>query len=527
MMVANPRILIVGGGAAGRAAAARARRQNDLAEIMLIDRGLRFSASDASAIRSRLAIDVKTGSEVVALDPKAKKVRIVGVNGAESTESYDALVLATGTRPTSPSGTNAADSRSIAGADVRGKRVAILGCGFIALDASIRALSDSASDVRVFVPDSTFLPDFDDEMAALVERRLTAQNVVVVRGVGVPSVSSGRGQYPFRIVCNSGETHDAEVVVPALAVRADVQLATAAGVKLGSTGAIAVGRRMETNVADVYAAGACAESPNAILMYEATWEPSLGSAVRSGHVAGANAAGATNDTFDGVLATRISRGAGLEVGSLGLTERDAVDRHFDVVIAHALPRPIGGGSANEARLVVKLVLDKMSGWILGVQAVGTSSISHVIDVFATAIVGGMAIDKVAQLDLAAFGKGPSWSPASESARVGENAQRGFVDTVSAVALRRELSEHSKQPPIIIDVRASAHRGRPRIATAVSIPLDELRSRIDEIAVDRPVIVCSETGRSAYVAARILSQRNREVRILSGGMTCWPFEVATD
>jgi NADPH-dependent 2,4-dienoyl-CoA reductase/sulfur reductase-like enzyme/rhodanese-related sulfurtransferase len=517
----NPRrrIVVVGGGAAGRAAAFRARRQDAGADILVIDRRRANPDLDARSVRERHAIEVRAGSEVVALDARARRVRVVDPVGATCDEPFDALVWASGTRPIGLEGLPE-DGPGL-GPSAAGRRVAVVGAGFAALETIARAESLVPKDVCWIVPPGGLVSELDLEIAHLLERHLTARGVRIDRCGARVRAERNAPSDSWRIRDDAGGEWPADVAVAAMGATPNVSVAAAAGVKLGATGAIAVGRRMETNLPEIFAAGACAEAPNAILVYEATWTPSVGAAIRSGHVAGSNAAGATNDTFDGVVGCRSVRVSGLEVGALGLSERAALERHYDVVVAHAHPRWRGGTASAIEFLVVKVVLDKMSGWTLGVQAVG-SSVGPVLDVFAAAIVGGTPIDKIAQFDFASAPSGDARPPVAVAARVAENAQRGFVDTVSAPALRAELENPDVDArPVLIDVRDAASGGA--VPGSVAIPFAELDGRSGELSSERPIVVISETGRTAYAAARLLGCRGFAVRILSGGLECWPFD----
>lgn len=421
------RIVIVGAVAAGTSAGMKARRNDPEAEVVLYERDRDISYSgcgipyfvggevdDAAVLHPRgpewfgkRGVEVRTRHEVLAVDGAARELRVRNLEtGDEFTDRWDVLVLATGARAVVPPipgmGTNGVFTvRSIRDAEaIRGwlderrpERAVVVGSGFIGLEMA-EQLVGRGIGVTLVEKLPQVMPALDPDMAALVQAELERHDVDVRLGAGVTAIEGDDAVTAVRL---EEEVVPAGVVIGSVGVRPVVDLAEQLGVALGPTGAIAVDDAMRTSVPDVWAVGDVAENLSAVTGTP-LWRPLGSTANKTGRIAGDAITGGPL-RHRGILGTGIVRVFDLGVAHTGLTEAEARKQGLDVVAART-------GAADRAsylggrKLTVKAVADRVTGRILGAQAVGPDGADKRIDVLATAITFGATASDLSHLDLA-------------------------------------------------------------------------------------------------------------------------------
>src|SRR3954469_16625229 len=425
------RLAIVGGDAAGMSAATNARRRDPDLEIVAFERGAHTSYSacgipyyvadlvhdvDDLVVRSperhrESGIDVRTGAEVVGLDLDARELT-VRADGAERTEPFDRLVLATGARAvelpipgieaTEPARTLDAARRFREQVERRGESAVVVGAGYIGIEMAEALVHRGLRVALVEQVDHVF-PVLDGDMAEHVREAAEGVGIEIHTGTSVEEVLVGDDGAPRGVRTSDGEL-PARHVVMATGVAPDVDPARAAGLPVGETGALAVDDHQRAGDG-VWAAGDCVESHHRLL--DRPVNVQLGThANKQGRIAGVNATGG-DLAFPGVIGTAISRICKREVALTGLTEDDAADGGFDVVAAKVEAQSRAGYYPEAGRVWVKVVAERGSGRLLGAQVVGAETAGKRIDTVAMAVWTRMAVDELQWVDL---GYAPPVSP---------------------------------------------------------------------------------------------------------------------
>lgn len=553
-------IVVIGANAAGAKAASKAKRINPKAEVTVIDRGNFISygacgipyfvsnaVEDVKELMSTAVgvvrdhhffkkvkgVTVKTNTEIIAIDRSAKTVSLRDVSTSqETTLRYDRLILATGSSPFIPRISNVAlanvltvksieDAELLKNLAVHGNRACIVGGGLIGLETA-EALRHKGLQVTVVEMRDQMLPGvLDREMAALVEKQLKQQGVTVmttstvsglVGDVAVEAVQIGDLQIP------------ADLVVLAPGVTPNVELARTAGLEIGVTGAIAVDKRQCTSDPDIYACGDCCETTH-LITGKKVFIPLGSTANKQGRVAGINAAGG-EATFAGVIGTSILRVFNVNVGKTGLTEADAKAHGFDVEIVLSPSHDKAHFFPGAKLIVLKLVAERNSGRILGLQAVGEGVVDKRLDAAATAITFGATAEQVAQLDLA---YAPPYSAAMDNlivaADILKNKLAGHARGISSEEVKRMLDDGDDF--ILLDVRSPAEHCEVSIEGAKLIPLGMLREKLEDLPRDKQIITYCKISLRGYEAQKILDAAGFEnTKFMDGGIMTWPFSLRT-
>ncbi|WP_407319527.1 FAD-dependent oxidoreductase [Isoptericola halotolerans] len=552
----RPKIVVVGSVAAGTSAAAKARRGSEDAKIVVYERDHDISYSgcglpyylggevetideltprDAAWFAKRYGIDVRTGHEVTGADPGARTVTVRDLATGETfTDDYDELVLATGVSPVVPplpgvdadgvfTLRNPSDARGVRSwIEGRGvDRAVVVGAGYIGLETA-EQLTGRGIDVTVVELAEHAMPRLDADVAGLVDDELRSHGVELVTGARVTAIetddaSQDGGRHAVRAVrvADGGteRTLDAGLVVVAVGVRPNLDLAHAAGVAVGKTGAIAVDRQGRTDVEHVWAVGDVAESYD-LITGEPAWVPLGSTANKTGRIAGDALTGGDLE-HRGILGTSIVRVFDLAVAQTGLTEDRAREAGFDPVVVHNIkpdrPAYLGG-----QEMLIKAVADRGTGRLLGAQAVGPSGVDKRIDVLATAITFGAKAEDLFHLDLA---YAPTYAttkdPVHYTGMALDGAISGRTPLVSAAELARRRGDGENIQ--VVDVRSAKDRAKSAVDDSVHIPLAELRARAGELDPTLPTVTyCNKgvTGNAGQNVLRLLGFG--DVANLSGG-----------
>lgn len=538
----DKKIIIVGGVAGGASAAARLRRLNEEAEIILIEKGSVISYANCGlpyyiggvipergsllvqtpeGMNGRFGIDVRVRQEVIAIDAQNQTVEIRDhAHNRTYTETYDALLLSPGANPVRPpipgvDGPNIFTLRSIPDTDAiktfidekKPLSAVVVGGGFIGLEMAENLTELGVQTVLVEMAEQVML-NIDLDMAAVVHQHLREKGVILRLGSRLVRLDNKVGR--TQVVLDSGETLTADLVIMAVGVRPDTRLARDAGIELGETGAIRVNSRLQTSDPHIYAVGDAVEVTERIAGRR-VWLPLAGPANRQGRLA-ADAIDGREVDYQGVIGSSIAKIFDLTVASTGWNERTLSKWgiNYKTSITHSNSHATYYPGALP--LTIKLLFGE-DGRVFGAQALGYDGVDKRIDVLATAIRFNANVDDLADLELA---YAPPFSSAKDPVNiagyVAGNILRGDVEAVAV----SQLDTVNFDQTVILDVREAAERETGFIPGSIHIPLPELRRRIQEIPKEKEVIVYCAVGLRAYIASRILKQRGFKVKNLSGG-----------
>ena len=552
------KVIIVGGVAGGASCAARLRRLDEYADIILVERGPYMSyancglpyhvgnvileessllVASTALFRSHFGIDARTRCEVVRISPAEKTVELKNLDTGEvSTETYDKLVLSPGApsiRPPLPGidlpgifeVRTVPDARTIrewlekgtpflTGMDrysgfqtARPKtRAVVVGGGFIGLEMA-ENLVHRGFDVTVLEMGSQILGPLDGEMARSVEGFLAQNGVNVVLNDGAAEFRKADSG-ALNVVTQSGAKHPADIVILGIGVRPDTELAEGAGLKIGERGGILVDEQMHTSDPDIFAVGDAVEVKDFV-----TGEQSLvalaGPANRQGRIAADVIAG-RDSRFRGTQGTAI---IGLFDGTAawtGVSEKTLQrigDEDYEKIYLY--PNSHAGYYPGAKPIAMKVIFRKSDGRVLGAQALGRDNVDKRISALAMAIQLGATIYDLEESELC-------YAPQFGSAKDPVN----FAGMVAADVLHGDMPlSHwdTLGDAFVLDVREPFELAVENVPEAVNIPLGQLRSRLDELPRDREIHVICRSGQRAYYATRMLEQRGFKARNVSGGM----------
>ena len=536
------RIVIVGGVAGGMSAAARARRLDEQAEIIVLDKGPDVSFANCGlpyhvsgdiasrdalllhtpqSLRTTLNLDVRVNTEVTAIDRDARTVTAVGPDG-EYELAYDALVLAPGASAAVPPipGINLPqvthlrtvdDATTLAGRVADARSAVVMGAGFIGLETA-EALRRRGLDVTVVELAPQVLPPLAPELAHLVEGELVANGVRVRTGVAATELAQ-QGTDSVLVSLSDGTSESADIVVVSVGVRPNTALAKAAGLSLDERGAMVVDSDQRTNDPHIWAVGDATAVPHAITGATGS-VPLAGPANRQGRRAAESIFGVTVPAKP-VLGTAIVRVFGLTAALTGASPRMLDAAGIDYVQHHTHHLNHAGyyPGAQQMHLLATFSPD---GTLLGAQGVGREGVDKRIDVLATALRAGFGADDLAELELAyAPPYGSAKDPVNMLGFMMQNYVAGTLTTWGAADV-----EWARANALIIDVRSAAEFARGHLPEAINVPHTEVRARLDEIraaAAGRPVRVHCASGFRSYLAHRILDQEGFDSANFDGGM----------
>jgi len=535
------RIIIVGGVAAGTSAAAKARRNDESAEIVIYDKDSFISYSSCGMpyyiggeveeadeltprgpafFMSKYNVDVKIQHEVLNINPEKKSMEIMNLLRNEVfTDYYDKLILATGASAILPPIEGALDShvftlRNIGDMNriktfidtAHPKNAVIVGTGFIGLEVC-ESLKNLGIEVTLIERLPQVTPGLDPDMAAYVEDHLKKNGVTVYTSLSAVKIEAGK------VFLEDGEVIEADFVLLSVGVKPNTELAVSMGVKLGETRAIEVNEKMMTNLSDVYACGDCGEQFH-VVTGKPVYRPMGSTANKTGRIAGDVVTGG-NLSFRGILGTGIFRIFGMTVALTGLSEKDALKEGFDIEVCHNSkpnkPEYMGG-----KEMTIKGIADRKTGRLLGTQIVGAEGVDKRIDVFVTAITYQAKAEDLFHLDLA---YAPPFSttkdPVMYTGMILDNAIHQGRKLITADKLSEKLK--SDEEIQIVDARVAAQYEKGHVETAVNMLHSELREKLKELNPKVMTITYCNKGVTGNAAQNILLNHGFEdVYNLSGG-----------
>ena len=524
------KILIVGGVTGGASCAARLRRLDETAEIVIFERGSEVSYSscclpyflsrtvaDSDSLvlvspekfRRQYNIEARTGQEVMAIDRENKRVRVRRLaDGHEYEERYDVLVLSPGGDPIVPPGISGAARENVftvhnvadierldafvRRAEVR--RVVVVGGGFAGLEMA-ENLSAAGLSVTLVEAANQLMTPFDFDMAQILTKELLDRDVALVLGDSVQSVADSA------VTLASGREIAAEAVILAIGIRPAVKLAADCGLALGNSGGIRVDHNYQTSDPAIYAVGDAVEVYNRLprrhSILPMAWPAQMAGRAAADHINGRPHRG------KGFIGSAVLRVFSLYAAGTGLTEKAARAEEIPAEAVYVIPQDKVKIMPGSAALHLKLIFETPTGRILGAQAIGGGeAVSRRIDVIAALIAMGGTLEDLKETELCYTpAVGTTKDAVHMAALVGLNLLDGRFRQV-AVDKARGLVEEGAY---IIDVREAQEYAAGHFRTAVNLPLSELRQRLDEIPKDRPVYLHCRSGQRSYNAVMALQQ----------------------
>jgi NADPH-dependent 2,4-dienoyl-CoA reductase/sulfur reductase-like enzyme/rhodanese-related sulfurtransferase len=535
------RLVIIGAVAAGTSAAAKARRNDEDAQIVIYEKDSFISYSgcgmpyyiggevdsvdeltprDPKFFKDKYNVDIFTLHEVISIDTENKTIEIKNLTTGELiTDTFDKLIIATGARAVIPpikgvdneytfTLRNINDMNKIkAYIDVKDpKSAVIIGTGFIGLEVC-ENLKGLGIEVTMIERLPQVTPGLDSDMAVYVKDHLEKNGITVLTGTSAIEINSNS------VVLSDGNSINTDMVIISTGVRPNAELAIQAGIEIGVSGAIKVDERMGTNIEDIYACGDCAEQYH-VITGKPVYRPLGSTANKTGRIAGDSVTGGRL-AFRGVLGTGIFQVFGMAVAQTGLSEREALELGYNVQVCHNIkpnkPEYMGG-----REMIIKGIADKDTGRLLGVQIVGAEGVDKRIDVFVTAITYKALVDDLFHLDLA---YAPPFSttkdPVMYTGMILDNAINHGRPLIRAQELDNLIESGNNY--VLIDARATNQYDKDHIQTADNIPHAKLREAVNELDKDTIAITYCNKGVTGNAAQNILLNKGfKEVYNLSGG-----------
>jgi len=552
------KVVIIGGLAAGPKTASRIRRLCDKAEVTVIEKEEFFSYSncalpyyisgiikeqkelmttptgtvrDINFFKNVKDVNIINNTETTGIDSKNKKVFIRDNKGEEKELDYDKLVFATGVELSVPSISgikleNIFTLKNIQDANAikkllsrqKGLNAVVIGSGIMAIEVA-EALHKMECHTTIIESKPNILPMMDTEMAILAEKHLQATGIHIQTASEIVEFT---GDKKVRNIITDKGKIPADIVIFAEEPKPSTELAIKAELKIGTTGAIAVNEQMQTSNSNIYAVGDCAEKTN-LITGEPYYIPFSSANNREGRVA-ANVICGLNDTFSGILGTTISKVFNYSIGRTGLSEKEAKDMGYDVVVALSPAPDIFHSIPTAKPIFIKLIAERKSRKLLGMQAVGLGDIARRIDVVAMALTSGMTVDQVANLDIS---HSPLFSQPMDNIITATNILRnkidGYTDGISPAEVMTMLE--NGESFTLLDVRSPAEFEEIRIEGVVHIPIGTLRKRVSEIDHNKPIIPFCKISLRGYEAALILKEAGfNNVKVMDGGILMWHGEL---
>jgi len=535
------RLIIIGAVAAGTSAAAKARRNDENAEIIIYDKDSYISYSgcgmpyyiggeieeaqkltprDPFFFKSKYNADIFIRHEVLSIDPKNKTLEIKNLSTGEIFQDhYDKLVIAAGASAVIPP-VKGADRKNVFTLRNIGdmnqikdfineyspKSAVIVGTGFIGLEVC-ENLKEFGIDVTLIERLPWVTPGLDGDMAVYVEDHLRKNGVKLFTGISVAEIKEDK------VILEDQRQVQADFVLLSTGVRPNTELAAKAGIELGVTGAIKVNEKMMTNVKDIYSCGDCSEQFH-VVTGKSVYRPMGSTANKTGRIAGDVVTGG-NLFFRGILGTGIFKVFDMTVALTGLSEKEAKKEGYHVEVCHNIkpnkPEYMGG-----KEMVIKGIADKDTGRLLGVQIVGFEGVDKRIDVFATAITYKAHVEDLFHLDLA---YAPPFSTTKDPVMYTGMILDNAINSDKKLITSDELEEliNSGKDYQLIDARAASQYEQDHIETAVSIPHAKLRDALDKLDKDAITVTYCNKGVTGNAAQNILLNHGfKEVFNLSGG-----------
>lgn len=535
------RILVIGAVAAGTSAAAKARRNDDKAEIVIYEKDEHISYSGCGLpyyiggeiedideltprnpifFKKKYNIDILTRHEVVNINPQNKEIIVKNLNsGEEFVDKYDKLIIATGATPFVPTikgieNENVFFLRNVNSAkNIRNfieinkpQHAVIAGTGFIGFEMLENLMADGVN-VTIVEKQGKITPNLDADMAAFLESQLTKKNITILKNTSIAEVTKDK------VILEDGREIESNMVIMATGVKPNVALAKEAGVELGVTGAIKVDTSMKTNIDDIYACGDCIETFS-VVTGKPVYRPLGSTANKTGRIAGDVATGGRLQ-YRGNLSTGIFKLFDMTIANTGLSEKEALEDGYEIIVCHNI-KPDKPSYFHGKEMVIKAIADKKTEKILGVQIIGYEGVDKRIDVFATLITYGAKVDELFHLDLA---YAPPFSTTKDPVHYTGMILDNALNNDRPIITWKEASEliNKGEKIQVVDARVPKQYEDSHVDTAVNMPHSKLREALETLDKDTLTVTYCNKGVTGNAAQNILIGNGfKKVYNLSGG-----------
>ncbi|MDD4544877.1 MAG: FAD-dependent oxidoreductase [Bacteroidales bacterium] len=545
--------VIVGGVAGGATAAARIRRIDESAEIILLEKGKHISYANCGlpyyiggeiedreklflqtpqSFGTRFKVDVRVENEVVSIDKDKKEVLIRRGDSSTYTESYDRLLLSPGASPVRPP-IKGIDSegiftlRNVTDTDkikhyITSRKIqnaVVVGAGFIGLEMA-ENLHHAGAEVTIVEMNNQVMTPVDFSMAAHVHQHLIQKNINLYLEIGAERFER-RGD-KIDVYLTNKEIITTDIVILSIGVRPDIQLAKTTDIKLGETGGIWVDEYLQTSVKDIYAVGDAIEFPHPI-----TGKPWLNylanPANRQGRIVADNMVFGNKYKYEGAIGTSIAKVFDMTVASTGLAGKKLKQLGIPYISSTTHSNSHAGYYPNALPLSIKLMFSPEDGRILGASVVGYDGVDKRIDQIALLIKKQGTINDLIELEHA---YAPPYSSAKDPIAIAGYVASNILNGIMPIITWRDISHLARETSVLIDVRTKSEYEMGTIRGALNIPVDELRERLDEIPKNKDIIIFCQIGLRGYLAHKILTQNGfKNVKNLSGGYKTYSIATA--
>ena len=541
------KLLIIGGVAGGASAAAKARRMSEDAQIILFERGEYISFANCGlpyhvgkvipnrdnlllmtpeSFYARTGVDVRIKQEVTKIETEAKKVQVKNhETGKTYEETYDKLIIATGSSPICPPIPGADDENvmvlwTIPDMDKIKKRVddgiksaVVVGGGFIGVEVAENLVERGVNTTLVEMMPQ-ILPSLDQEMAQQLHEAFSENGVNLLLKQQVTEIKriedDNKNFKHLEVILKSGKKIETDLVVMSVGIKPNSELAKEAGLKLGVRNSIEVNESLQTSNPNIYAVGDVIQIKHLVLE-QPTVIPLAGPANRQGRIVAMNIFG-KNEVYKGSMGTSICKVFHLAAGSTGANEKQLKQANIEYIKFYVHADSHVTYYPGAALMHIK-VLMKKDGTLLGTQIIGCDGVDKRVDVLATAVMKKMKVQELEELE-------SSYSPPYGSAKdainhigfVGHNILKGETEIV--------CPDNMPQDAFIVDVREPSEVVCGKIPGSLNIPLGQVRERIDEIPKDKLIVLSCKTGKTSYIAERILKAKGYNCKNLSGSYFTW-------
>lgn len=535
------KVLIVGGVAGGASAAARLRRLDEQAEIIMFERGSYISFANCGlpyyigdtiqerskllvqtpeAMHQRFRIDVRIDSEVIAVHPEQKSVTVRNKSRGEYEESYDALILSPGASPLRPAlpgieSPQIMTLRNIPDTDrikhhieEKGIRsAAVIGGGFIGVEMA-ENLREIGLEVTLIEGGPQILAPFDADMAGALSKELEDQGIKLLLSHSVQGFRELGDRTEVQL--SGGLALSAELIILAIGVTPDTRFLQGSGIELGPKGHILVNDKLQTSLPDIFAAGDAVQVTDFVSGTQ-TAVPLAGPANKQGRIAADNVCG-LGTAYKGTQGTSIIKVFGLTGGATGLNEKTLQRLGMPYRVTYVHPNSHAAYYPGAVPMTLKLLFND-DGVILGAQAVGYDGVDKRIDVIAAAIRLKGSVTDLTELELA---YAPPYSSAKDPVNMAGYTAENILTDKTSVFVPAELESRDPASTLLLDVRSPLEHANGHIPGSLNISVDDLRERLSELDSGKEIWVYCQVGLRGYTASSILRQRGFRVRNLTGG-----------
>lgn len=540
--------VIIGAVAGGASTAARLRRMDEHAEIIIFEKGAYISYANcglpyyigdvikdrnalfvqtASAFNQRFNIDVRTMTEVVSIDPSVKTVTAVNqVTGQKYEETYDKLVLSPGAEPIRPPLSGVTNEgiftlRNVSDTDYikafvqqkHVKKAVVIGAGFIGLEMA-ENLHDLGLSVSIIEMGNQILAPLDYPIAAIVQQHIRSKGVDLYLNSAVTAFE--KDDLGLKVILKDGRELETDVVIMSIGVKPDTKLAVQAGLKIGDARGIWVNEYLQTSDPNIYAVGDAIEFENPII-HKSMNTYLAGPANKQGRICANNIALGNVQKYNGAINTAIVKVFDMTVATAGMASKHLTNAGIKHIVSTTHNGSHAGYYPNAKQMSIQLAFSPEDGRLLSGQIVGFDGVDKRIDMLSSVIQRGSTIYELTEFEHA---YAPPYSSAKDPINIAAFTAENLLQKLFKVYYWNEMDKISEDD-VLVDVRTVAEFDKGHIPNAVNIPLDSIRERMSEIDKNKNIFIYCWGGQRGYLAQRILKQNGYNlIANMSGGYQIW-------